>query len=75
LDDLIHLSVTTHLRQKEIPQIEDMTQDDKIKLVEVVEKQGLFKIRGAAKRLAEILKVTRASIYNYRATVKDKNPL
>jgi predicted transcriptional regulator YheO len=72
LDELINLSVTTHLRQKDIPQIEDLTQDEKLNLIEVVEKQGLFKIRGAAKRLAEILNVTRASIYNYRASVKEK---
>ena len=73
VDDLISLSVSAYMRQEDIPQIEEMAQEDKLKLVEVLEQQGLFKIRGAAQRLADILKVTRASIYNYRASVKDKN--
>jgi predicted transcriptional regulator YheO len=74
LDELISLSVTAYLRQQNIPQIENMTQEEKLELVEVVEKKGLFKIRGAAQRLAEILNVTRASIYNYRASVKENKP-
>jgi predicted transcriptional regulator YheO len=73
LDELINFSVISYMRRENIPQIENMTQFDKLKLVEVVEQRGLFKIRGAATRLAEILNVTRASIYNYRASVKDKN--
>jgi len=72
-DELISLSVTAYLRQENISHIEAMTQEEKLKLVEAVEKQGLFKIRGAATRLAEILNVTRASIYNYRASVKEKD--
>ena len=72
VDDLINLSVTAYMRQEDIPKIEDMTQEEKLMLVDGIEKKGLFKIRGAAKVLAEILHVTRASIYNYRASVKEK---
>ena len=73
VDELIKLSVTAYMRQEDIPKIEDMTQEDKLMLVDGIEKKGLFKIRGAAARLAEIMKVTRASIYNYRSSVKEKN--
>ena len=73
VDDLINLSVTAYMRQEDIPKIEDMTREEKLMLVDGIEKKGLFKIRGAAKVLAEILSVTRASIYNYRASVKEKN--
>ena len=72
VDELINLSVTAYMRQEDIPKIEDMTREEKLMLVDGIEKKGLFKIRGAAKVLAEILHVTRASIYNYRASVKEK---
>ena len=72
VDELINLSVTAYMRQEDIPKIEDMTREEKLMLVNGIEKKGLFKIRGAAKVLAEILNVTRASIYNYRASVKEK---
>jgi len=72
LDDLINLSVSTFLRQEGIPSIDTMRQNDKLRLIGVAEKRGLFKLRGAAQRLAEILNVSRASIYNYRATIKKK---
>ncbi len=37
----------------------------------VIEKHGLFQLRGAAQRLADMLNVSRASIYNYRASIRD----
>ena len=74
LDELINHSVSAYLRQTGVPGIEAMTQDDKIRLVEIVEERGLFKLRGAAKQLAGLLNVSRASIYNYRASVRGKNP-
>ena len=73
LDDLINLSVSAYMREEEIADMGEMSQGDKLRLVEVFEQQGLFKIRGAASRLAELLGVSRASIYNYRASVKDKH--
>lgn len=74
MDDLIGLSVATFLRQAGIPNIEALTQSDKLRLIEVVEERGLFKLRGAAQRLADILNVSRASIYNYRTNIKEKRP-
>ena len=71
LDELIEHTISSFLRKNEIPSIELMSQEDKLRLVEVIEIHGLFQLRGAAKRLADILKVSRASIYNYRASVRD----
>jgi len=73
MDDLIKLSVTSYLRKENIQSIDDMNLDEKILLIEMVEKRGLFKLRGAASRLAELLNVSRASIYNYRTSVKERN--
>ena len=75
MDDLINLSVTSYLRDNGITSVEEMTQGDKLKLIKVVEENGLFKLRGAATHLAEILNVSRASIYNYRTNVKEKSLL
>lgn len=72
MDDLIDLSVSTFLRQEGIPNIEALSQNDKLRIIEIAEERGLFQLRGAAQRLADILNVSRASIYNYRANVKEK---
>ncbi len=71
LDELIEHSVSAFLRRNEIPRIEMMSQEDKLRLMAVIEKHGLFQLRGAAKRLADMLNVSRASIYNYRASIRD----
>ncbi len=73
VDDLIKLSVVAYIRQAGIPNVEAMTHKNKLQLIEKVEERGLFKIRGAASRLAEILNVSRASIYNYRSKLDEKN--
>jgi predicted transcriptional regulator YheO len=71
LDELIEHSVSAFLRQNEIPSIEMMSQEDKMRLMAVIENHGLFQLRGAAQRLADVLNVSRASIYNYRASIRD----
>jgi len=73
VDDLIKLSVVAYIRQASIPNIEAMSHNNKLQLIKTVEERGLFKIRGATSRLAEILNVSRASIYNYRAKLNEKN--
>jgi len=67
LDELLQNTVQQFLQQESIQSIDDLTLQDKLHLIEIVEERGLFKIRGAAQRLADLLKVSRASIYNYRA--------
>jgi predicted transcriptional regulator YheO len=59
------------LRRNDIARIEMMTQEDKRRLMAEIEKHGLFQLRGAAQRLADMLNVSRASIYNYRASNRD----
>jgi len=71
LDELIEHSVSAFLRRNEIPRIEMMSQEDKMRLMAEIEKYGLFQLRGAAQRLAGMLNVSRASIYNYRASIRD----
>lgn len=73
LDELIEHSVSAFLRRNEISRIEMMTQEDKLDLMAEIEKNGLFQLRGAAKRLADMLNVSRASIYNYRANIRNDN--
>ena len=71
LDDLIDIAVSDFLRKNNIPNIETMPQDDKLRLIAEVEKQELFRIRGAVNRMADLLNVSRATIYNYRASLKN----
>lgn len=73
LNELIEHAVATFLRQNEIPHIEMMSQEDKLRLMALIEKNGLFQLRGAAQLLANMLNVSRASIYNYRACIRDNN--
>ncbi|MBN1264210.1 MAG: PAS domain-containing protein [Anaerolineales bacterium] len=67
LDELLQNTVREFLQQESIHSIDELTLQDKQHLIEIVEDRGLFKIRGAAQRLADLLNVSRASIYNYRA--------
>ncbi len=71
VDELIELAVANFLHQEEIAGVDTMSHDEKLRLIQRVEERGLFQIRGAVNRLADILNVSRASIYNYRATLKN----
>lgn len=71
IDELIELSVANFLHEAEIPNVETMKHEDKLRLIQAVEARGLFQIRGAVNRLADLLNVSRASIYNYRASLKN----
>ncbi|MCF6249517.1 MAG: PAS domain-containing protein [Desulfobacula sp.] len=70
LDELIEHAVDDFLDQNEIANIKAMTQEDKLLLMEALEKQGLFQLRGAAQCVADALTVSRASIYNYRSNLR-----
>lgn len=71
VDELIDLSVANFLHEEELTGVEAMRQEDKVRLIQVLEKRGLFQIRGAVNRVAELLNVSRASIYNYRTSLKN----
>lgn len=71
IDELIELAVASFLHQEAIAGVAAMSHDEKLRLIQRVEERGLFQIRGAVNRLADILSVSRASIYNYRATLKN----
>ncbi|WP_315328213.1 helix-turn-helix domain-containing protein [Treponema socranskii] len=44
---------------------EDLTKEDKIKIVQYLNNKGFFLIRKAANKLAAFLGLTRYTIYNY----------
>jgi predicted transcriptional regulator YheO len=71
VDELIEMAVTNFLQQEDIAGLDTMSHDEKLRLIDRVEARGLFQIRGAVNRMADILSVSRASIYNYRATLKN----
>lgn len=66
LDHLIESAVKNFLKKENLFDIAEMNLEDKIRLVKALEKNGLFQIRGAVNKLADLLNVSRASIYNYR---------
>lgn len=69
MDELIELSVAEFLRQKSLSCVNEMNQEEKLRLIQLFEERGLFQIRGAVPRVAELLNVSRASIYNYRSNI------
>ena len=70
--DLIELSISEFLRQEGIEGVEAMGYKDKLRLIQVLEERGLFDIRGAVNRVADLLDVSRATIYNYRSNLKNE---
>jgi len=71
VDELIELSVANFLHEMGLTGVEAMRQEDKVRLIQVLEARGLFQIRGAVNRVADLLNVSRASIYNYRTSLKN----
>jgi predicted transcriptional regulator YheO len=72
-EELIELSVANFLHQEGIPDVETMSHEEKLRLIQAVEERGLFQIRGAVNQVAELLNVSRASIYNYRSSLKNED--
>ena len=70
--DLIELSTSEFLRQEGIEGVEAMGYKDKLRLIQELEGRGLFDIRGAVNRVADLLDVSRATIYNYRSNLKNE---
>jgi len=69
--DLIKLSIGEFLRQEGLQGIEEMSYETKLRLIKVLEERGLFRVRGAVNQVAEQLGVSRASVYNYRSSLKN----
>ncbi len=68
LDDLLDIAVTEFLQQHSVQSVDALSYEDRVNLIHELEARGLFRIRGAVNRLADLLNVSRASIYNYRAS-------
>ncbi len=71
--ELMQLAVDSFLRKNRISAPGFLTQDEKERLVKMIEQRGLFQLRGAVQHLAKILNLSRASIYNYRARSRQDN--
>ena len=69
--ELIKLSVHEVLSEQGLDTTEEMCYEAKLRLIEVLESRGLFQMRGAVNQVAEQLGVSRASIYNYRSSLKN----
>lgn len=74
LDELIRNAINSYLRESGLPGTVDLSPADKLRLVERLEERGLFQIRGAAQKVADLLGISRASVYKYRSTLKEDNP-
>ncbi len=74
VDDLIGLSISEFLRQEGIQSLEALGAGEKSRLIQTLEERGLFQIRGAVNRVAGLLDVSRATIYNYRSNLKNDAP-
>ena len=72
LDELIELSVSAFLRQEGIQGVEAMGYGEKLRLIQALEERSLFQVRGAVNRIADLLDVSRATIYNYRSNLKNE---
>lgn len=49
-----------------------MTQDEKISVIEMLQKAGIFKIKGAVEQVANSLFCSQASVYRYLSTIRKK---
>jgi predicted transcriptional regulator YheO len=72
VDDLIGLSISEFLRQEGAQSVGALGAREKLRLIQTLEERGLFQIRGAVNRVAGLLDVSRATIYNYRANLKNE---
>jgi predicted transcriptional regulator YheO len=75
VDELIDLSLKSFLEEAHIPNITAITQEDKRRVVRSFDEKGIFNIRGAAQKVANVLNLSRASIYNYRSSQKIGEPI
>jgi predicted transcriptional regulator YheO len=49
-----------------------MEKDDKMRVIEIMMERGLFVIKGSAEKVASRLAVTRYTVYNYLAELKER---
>ena len=69
LDDLFDRVFTQALRSVAIP-IEKMQKKDKLLLVEMLHKRGVFLVNGTIDEVAKRINVSKYTIYNYLAEIK-----
>jgi predicted transcriptional regulator YheO len=71
MNELIEKSVEQFLRKRGRADLKGLSRQERQDLIQELDRRGLFRIRGAADRLADLLNVSRASVYNYRTVVSE----
>lgn len=64
IEEVFDHLITTALTETGV-QIQDMSREDKIRFVQNLEEKGTFLIQGSAERIANVLSVSKQTIYNY----------
>jgi predicted transcriptional regulator YheO len=70
LDELITVSIQRVRSQEDPHGVSAMSNEEKKRIVKGLDEQGVFKLRGAVNKIAEMLDISRASVYNYRSQRK-----
>lgn len=55
--------------------VDNMSKEEKIKIVNFLDKKGIFQIKGAANWVANSLKTSRSSIYNYLNIARSRSQM
>ncbi len=55
-------------------EIADLTREDKVAVISYLENKGAFLIRYSVDRIAELLSISKYTIYNYLEEIKSKHP-
>jgi len=72
ISEILHNEVDDILEDIGMP-VSYISKDEKVKLVETLDKRGIFLIKGAIDYVADRLCVSRYTIYNYLEEIKEKN--
>lgn len=51
--------------------VDDLSRQDRLELVQGLDEAGVFSLRGATQIVADLLRVTRATVYTYRRVIRD----
>lgn len=66
LDDLIRMNVRRIRARLDSEELEPESYEDKMRIVQDLDKERLFLLRGAVNKVADILDISWATVYDYR---------
>ncbi len=71
ITDIASSMVTNTIKKKEIP-VDNMTKEDKFKIVEELNKKGIFLLKGSVSEVAKLINASDATIYRYLSDLEKK---